>query len=131
MRPGNMRDNNALPIQFRPPNPGKIAKPSRPYQTRRAIRLLEGGFTQTGRVIMSARQTQPAKTRDNNTLPNQNHPPITVPPSQSRQNRGKPTVPTQPAGRFRTRRVVPSPEGNSAPGGSFCHRRVIMASQSI
>ena len=72
-----------------------------------------GGRFCTRRAITSARQIQTAKTHANTALPRQNRPPITVPPSQSGQNPQNPAVPTQPAGRFHTRRVILSPEGDN------------------
>ena len=145
-RPGKMRDNNTLPEQFHPPNPqhnrqsptippsiDKNALPIRakPMKNRlsrsirRAIRLREGGFAQTGRVIMNregdnvrqtdttwknARQQHPLQTK----LPSQNrsslqipnptnhsrpfHPPDSKPPSQSGQNRRKTGSPGQSGG---------------------------------
>ena len=90
-------DSSTLPIRAKPP------KSSPPHRTRRVIRLLEGDFTPGGsfccqRVITSGRQTQPAKTHANTTLPRQNPPLRTVPPSKSRTQQTNPdsfTLPIQ------------------------------------
>ena len=99
---------------------------------------------------MSGRQTRPGKTRANTTLPRQNYPPRTVPPSKSPtqpiipdrstrliQNHPPRTGPPsrfrnqvqitvhllKPGGRFGYWRAILSPEGSSVAGGLFDRRR--------
>ena len=116
--------HSALHRQKHPPNPGKTRKIHPARSIGRVIRLLEGDFAQTGRVVMSGRQTRTGKTRANNPLHRQNHPPRTVPPSKSPT---QPIFPDRSAlpiqesspnnGAFtKTRRAIRLLEGNSASG---------------
>ncbi|MFR8481234.1 MAG: hypothetical protein ACLVCI_05370 [Varibaculum timonense] len=62
---------------------------------------------------MSARQTQTGKTHANTTLPIQNHPPQTKPPSQSGQNPQNPAISTKPGGSFCRRRAILHQDGDN------------------
>ena len=106
-------DKTTLPIQAKPP------KTSSPHQTRRAIRLREGDSTPGGwfcrrRVILPNPTSSFNQPPNHSTLPIQYRPPN---PGKTAENQALPVNregDSVAGGRFCTRRVILSPEGDSA-----------------